>query len=310
MDEYYEMANVVLRIHHEEDGLFSYIDDEIRRYKTKKLSEVHCNLYLKPKIRDFLIPKKAVRSSFFDGQTVYSNGEVIMIAGEDSSYLIRMGIGKKEIFVDYDKESPMLRKVTRWLLKWLIIRSAEEQGLIFLHASAAHYQGKNVIFCGDSHCGKSSSLFRLVENGATVISDDSVISDGSRLFPFTFKTTVDEDFAKRFNLDNDLFDIGKHSKKGSIYKDVDYVFFLKIWNNNASEIRPLEYSKALLNLIRIYKKEIPFLWSNLDNSGTEVTELIFKKYSSLLENAKCFEFYAGFDEAEVRRSLISTFGVD
>lgn len=308
MDDYYRFAGVVLGIRHENDSLFRCMDDEIRQYRAGAQEPAHCRAFLNPRRTGLTIPEKAVRTSFLDDQTVYSHDSGIIIAGKDNRYVIRLGIGTNELAVDYAEDSPMLRKVCRWLLKWLIIRSIEDSGMVFIHASAAHYNGKNVIFCGDSHCGKSSSLLRLVSKGAKAISDDSVISDGSRLIPFSFKTTVNDDLARRFNIGPELFDIGQHVDPAAEYGRADFVVFLRIWNSATSEARPMEFKRALLNLIRIYKKEIPALWAGADQSRPDPSALIFKKYSALLENAECFEFYAGYEENEVRESLIRLIG--
>ncbi len=305
MDEYYRMANVVLRMTHSGDGMFRCVDDELGRYRSGP-AEAHCTIRLERDREGAVLPDKAVRSAFFDGQTVYSAGGDILILNEGSGYLIKIGKRGDSVEVRYSRESDMARKMTRWILKWLVIRAAEGQGLVFLHASAAHFRGKNVVFCGDSHCGKSSALLRLVRSGASVISDDSVMTDGESMFPFTFKTTVDEDFAKRFGVENSLYDIGMHSGERKEYGKVDYLIFVRIWNSGTSQLRPLDYPRALLALMRIYKKEIPSLWAELDPDRRPADD-IFRKYSTLLEDAKTFEFYAGSDEDEVRRTLLSVF---
>ena len=300
MENYYRFAKVRLKIDHQNDELFRMIDDEINYYATDE-GEFDCEARFNP-TRKPSIPEKAIRTNVLNTEMVYLKDQTMFLAERYGRYVISMNVGKKNIKVDYKEAEDSLKNVLRWLMKWLIIKSAEENGLAFIHASAVSYNGKNIIFSGDSNCGKSSALMRLIDNGATAISDDSVISDGEYIFPFTLKTRVDEDFAKRFSIKSELFDIGKHMNHKEKYKDVHLLILLRIWNNKTSQIKPIEYNKALLNLIRIYRKEIPFLWSSLDN--VDGTKLIFKTYGKLLENTRCVEFYAGSDEKEVRRTLL------
>ncbi len=301
MENYYQFAKVMLKIEHSGDELFRMIDDEISYYASEK-SRADCMARFVPS-ENPQVPEKAVRTNVLNNEIVYLKDQRMYLADKEGRYVVSMSVGQKDIRVDYREAADSLKKVLRWLMKWLIIKSAEENGLAFIHASAVNFNGKNIIFSGDSNCGKSSTLMRFVEKGATAISDDSVISDGEYIFPFTLKTRVDEDFGKRFNIDSELFDIGKYMDHKERYKGADLLVFLRIWNNSTSEIRPMEYNKALLSLIRIYRKEIPFLWSSLDN--VDGTKLIFKTYGRLLENTKCVEFYAGSNEEEVREKLLA-----
>lgn len=302
MESHYSLASVILKIEHSNDDFFREMDDELKYYRAA--AGPHDCLARLSRSDGWSIPEKAVRTTVLDNGCVYLHEQQIYIADRENRYLIRMAIGKKELSVDYGSDCEGLHELMRWLLKWLVIKSAEGKGLAFIHASAASYRGKTIVFCGDSKCGKSSSLMRLVQNGATAISDDSVLSDGTRIFPFTLKTSVDEDFARRFGVGPGLFDIGQHAEHKCAYGKADCVIFLRIWNNSTSEIRPLEYSRALLSLIRIYKKEIPFLWFGLDRDAVDGSAAIFKKYASVLDNAECFEFFQGSDEREVRNTLL------
>jgi hypothetical protein len=299
MESYYDFAGVVLKAQHADDYIFKKIDEELRYYRTeRKQSDCTVRFNRDPHAA---VPKKAIRTNALKTEFIYLDGGRMFIADKEGRYIISMSIAKKELAIDYTENPIALRNLLRWLLKWLVIKTAEGKGLAFIHASAASYHGKTILFSGDSNCGKSSALLRLVRKGARAISDDSVITDGKRIFHFTFKTSVDGDFARRFGIPPGLYDIGKFVDRGQSYDKADLLIFLKIWNNETSEMRPLKYDEALLSLVRIYKKEIPFLWSGLGGDGTKV---IFEKYASILENAKCFEFCQGSDEDEVSRTLL------
>lgn len=301
MEDYYDFAGAILQIEHENDNVFRYIDNEIKAYKTEKGAPA---FFVKIKKKRTEIPEKAVRTTVLDGQSIYSYGKQMLFIDKEKRYVIAFNPTQKEIIANYVEDGGELLKMLRLLIKWIVIISAQESGSLYLHASAARYKGKNIIFCGDSHCGKSSCLLRLVQNGAKAISDDSVLFNGENLIPFTMNTTIDGDLEKRFGINSGEFDISGYMDHNLEYGKADIVIFLKVWNNSTSEIREVEYKHALLNLINIYKKEIPMISTIFDKSLWEGSGAVFKKYASLLENTKCFEFYAGFDEEEVRKSLL------
>jgi hypothetical protein len=303
MDDYFGMAGVSLRITHQADELFRALDSELRFYRQTAPALHHCSLILRPVESDVLIPEKAVRTNVWEGKSVYSHGGGIHVLGENGAYLAKIDYARKELSIDYRESGPGLRKVARWLLKWLIIMTAQERGLTYIHASAVSFRGRNVIFCGDSNCGKSSSLLRLVSEGGEAITDDSVLWDGSSLIPFSMNTTIDPDLERRFGIRSEDFQIGALIDHSKTYKAPSTVIFLRIWNSRDSEARNLDYGRALLSLMRIYKKEIPFLWSSLEE-GTGPAR-IFERYAEFLKGASFYELYAGRDEAEVRRKILS-----
>jgi hypothetical protein len=132
-----------------------------------------------------------------------------------------------------------------------------------------------------------------------------VIFDGTHIIPFTLNTSIDNDLEKRFGIESGSFDIGSFMDHYERYSKADIVIFLRIWNSDKSEARPMESSKALLAMMKGYQKELGFTpYAARDRTDPDLQKQIFNRYSALLEKAKCFEFYAGYDEEEVRSALI------
>ena len=48
----------------------------------------------------------------------------------------------------------------------------QQRDILTLHASAVGYNGKGILFCGVSGCGKSTITYKMIEQGASLISDD------------------------------------------------------------------------------------------------------------------------------------------
>lgn len=303
MISYYKFADVVMSIEHSNDELFKQIDDEMKLYSCNEQMYTDCKVFLNANNHDISLPKKAIRTSISEDRLLYTLDNKTYIQKKDS-YLAVVDYVNKIFTLNYKQFNTDFYSFLRGLVKWLFIKAAEDKGVIYIHGAALSYKGKVILLTGDTNSGKSSSVFRFIQDGAKVISDDSVMIKNKVLIPFTFKSKVDEHAAKRFNIKPELFDIGDYISKEH-HDKIDYVFFLKIWNNDSSEIKPMSYEQALLTLIRIYQKEIRFtIWQHWDKNSDELTRTIFKNYASILENTKCFEFYAGNNEKEVREKML------
>jgi hypothetical protein len=302
-ESYYCVAGICLRMNHEGDELFDWINDEIKYYKSEKNGNFDCevNLFRSSEIK---IYEKAIRSAVDEkGRELYSFGHLLQVT-KNKNFVIELDFDKKRINVTYKSDEAELYSLVRGFIKWLFIKSAEDKGLAYIHAAAVNYKGKNIIIAGDTNSGKSSFVMRLIQNGAKVISDDSMLIRQNELIPFTFKAAVDSDFSERFGVKQELFAVGNFLGKDK-YKGADILFFINIWNSQKSEIKPVDYNHALLNLIKIYKKESGLMvWSSWERNNSEKLKLIFERYSLLIEKTKCFEFFAGNDEREIREKML------
>lgn len=292
---YYSVAGIGLKLIHENDSLFKWIDDEIKYYKNEE-KEAVCEVSLVHS-NTVEVPSGALRCTVDEKEREVYSFEHKMYIIKKNSFVIELDSNNRKIVVSYMQDEQKVYFLLRGFIKWLFIKAAEDKGLVYIHAAAVNYNGKNIILAGDSHSGKSSFVLRFIKKGAKVISDDSILIKGNELLPFTFKSAVDEDFSKRFGIKEELFDVGSYMEKKE-FKGADMILFLNIWNNNTSEIKNIDYKTALLGLIRIYRKEF-----NWEKESTENLKRVFKEYSSLLEHTKCFEFYAGNNEEEVRKEL-------
>ena len=305
MIQTYTFAGMILQIVHENDQLFREMDDELQTYKGNDGSKPYYTVILYPDRNEFQPPAGAVRAWYGEGRAVYMHGNSGYIWKKDS-FLIKIDYVKRVIEARYRGYEEQLHLQVRSLIKWyFFIRGSEARGLTYIHAAAAHYEGLNILFSGDSHCGKSSSLLRLVKNGARVITDDAVIIDGNRLIPLFLKTAVDSDFALRFNISGDALNAGHYVVPEIPLTGIDMIFFLHIWYNEVTLIKKQEYRQALLNLMRIYRKEAQFnLISDREKESPDTYRKVFDSYAMVLKNAVCLDVYAGYDEIEVENTLI------
>jgi hypothetical protein len=301
----YTFAGMTLQIIHENDQLFREINDELQSYIGDDGSKPDYDVILYHDGNEFQPPVGAIRAGYSEGKAVYIHGNSSYIWKKDS-FLIKIDYIKRVIEARYHGYEEQLHLQLRSLIKWyFFIRGSEGRGLTYIHAAAAHYNDLNILFCGDSHCGKSSSLLRLVKNGARVVADDAVIIDGNRLIPFFLKTTVDADFAHRFSISGDALNTGHYVVTEIPVTGIDMIFFLHIWHNEVTLIKELEYHRALLNLMRMYRIEAQFnLLSDREKESPDMYRKVFDRYATLLKNTACLEVYAGYDEGEVENTLI------
>jgi hypothetical protein len=301
MDSHYDCAGIRLTIAHENDGMFNWIDNEFALYRSGAHEAPDCRVALVPSLKKGVLPEKAFRISVNGTQTTHMHEGSVFLS--DSGYLIGIARDGRSITVYYDAADAGTKNMAKWITKYAVIKLAEKNGVTFVHAAGANYNGKNILFCGDPRHGKSTSLIRMVRRGARVISDDSVLIEGDRFVPFTFNVTIDSDLEKRMGIKAGEFDIREHVEKGMEYRKADVVILLKIWNSAKSEMRPLEYKVALFNLFQMHKREMGGTWPPGTSGDATVHRDVFGRYSRFLEHARCFEFCQGHDDGEVNRVL-------
>jgi serine kinase of HPr protein (carbohydrate metabolism regulator) len=302
MISYYKFADIVIRLEHENDELFKEIHAEIKPYYTEGPTQAAYEIILIPS-ESITIPKRAVRISIDLDKSIYSHEKKSFIYKKDS-FAIDLDYNNKKITFCYRLVEKDLQLYLRAFIKWIFIKEAEDQGMIYIHGAAAHYHGKNIVFAGDMHSGKSSCLMRMVQRGAKIISDDAVIINMDKIIPFSIKPTIDHDLSERFGVSNEHIDSGIYAESSKVFEKVDLLFFVKIWNNETSEINKASYDKALLALMGIRNKEIQFnVFPGQGITNPATSKKIFSNYAELLQGTKCYEFFAGYDEQEVRKKL-------
>ena len=82
-------------------------------------------------------------------------------------------------------------------------------------------------------------------------------------------------------------------------RGIDVLIFPKIWNHKLSEITPVTSEKALEELKRIYLNEKKVMDLPAPNE-----DIVLNNYKQIIENTRCFIFYAGNNEEEVREKLL------
>lgn len=207
---------------------------------------------------------------------------------------------KKSLLVEYSRSTKRVYDEVRRSIKWLIIKAAEQSGHSFLHASACRYRGKLFLFSGHSGYGKSSCLYRLASLGGSIISDDNVLLKDESIIHYYLKPTIKGDFQKRFNLKNNTWKLKPGVNKTTEPLERNSILvFPKVWLHKKSAVTPVSSLEAQKRLDEIYFGETHW------NAVCEHQRKTQDKHRKLTEKLKCFDFYAGSNESDIRKTLLT-----
>ncbi|MBW2992374.1 hypothetical protein KY345_04115 [Candidatus Woesearchaeota archaeon] len=294
----YKIADFIVQIRHNNDELFRYINDELKFYGTKELQIGDALIEINAGNDDFTIPKKAVR--------IFSNKPGIKVRSDGVDYILRpdealivMDFRRKRVKINYVIANANVLLMLRWAVKWLIIKTAENKGLAYIHGAAVRYKGKNIVFAGDSGSGKSSCLLRMLRAGAQLISDDNTFVD-PRIIPFSLKPAVSKDLIKRFQIKGQDEEVYKHHIQDSNIGMIDLLILLKVWHHDTSEVTPVMPDDAVAELENIYFREMKITEIEVQDKNISI-----QKYRQAIGSARCFTLYAGNDEEEVKETLLN-----
>ena len=309
MENFYKICEIVLKIKHNNCEIFKTIDKEINLCKTNRVEKYDIKIDFRKNL-DFKIPEKAIRSAIDDKNRYFfwKDGKDYIL--KTNEYLIIKDFENKKIILNYKKGSGELYELIRKMIKDLIIKSAQKKGFTYLHAAGINFNGKNVILTGNSNQGKTTTMIRFVKKGAKIIGDDVVMIKKNKLFAFPFKSRIDKNLSNRSKIKRGYFNIDDFIHLNKEYNGVDYLIFLKIWNNKTSKISKLDPLISFLNLKEIYEKEInASMWnySEGEKDAVKKKKETCLEYANLIKNTKCLEFYAGQNEKEVEKSFFNMF---
>jgi|GEM_PF-1779354 len=298
----YNIAGIMLQVRHRDDGIFKYINEELKDYKYDGLYIGDIFIDINAGNNNLNLPAKAIRILYsYDYLKASYDNKIYSLKHRKS--MICTNYKNKTASINYVLADKEIVNEFRCSIKWLIIKSIEEKGMAYIHGAAARYNNKNILFTGDSGSGKSSCLLRLISAGAEIISDDNVLVNGRKITPFCLKTSVKGDMVERFNLKSDQ---DKSFLKPGIKGDLDgfdIIIFPKIWNHSESKFTPIDEKDAVSILADIYLKE-----TRLINVPAMKHEEILRRYKNIAKGSKCYIFYAGNQEQEVREALLNFLG--
>ncbi|MFC2162703.1 hypothetical protein ACFLRF_03405 [Candidatus Altiarchaeota archaeon] len=302
---YLRIGKAVVSITHDDDDvLSSKIITELAAHQVGE-GQANARITISNSISS-KIPEKAVRTTSFEYKDIYTLDGRKYVYREDE-YMICIDPQEMSLNIEYNAFSEGLCTICRHIIKWMMIKANEDQGIPYIHGSAIQHNGKNILFTGDSNTGKTTSLIRSVNNGGKAITDDTVFIDGDRLHPFSFKPTIDEDIMERFSEKGSILEeMMECMDCKTVYEGIDVIIFLRIWNYDKDSIRKMEGIESISRLFGIYKKECKLsIWhEKIDN------RFIFEEYDRILQDTKCIEFTQGYDEEEVKKDLLEILDED
>ncbi len=142
---------------------------------------------------------------------------------------------------------------------------------------------------------------RMMLLGATILTDDVFLMKHGAIIPFVMKMHVKGDFALRFRLagynDGSEVDLHQHLYQGPPLTSVNKVIFPHVHHTKESRLTSLTAPQARAQLNDIYLEETHF------NAYPIATDQQEEQCNALVNNADCFNFYAGTDETLAKETL-------
>ncbi|MFX0091770.1 MAG: hypothetical protein ACFFBD_08405 [Candidatus Hodarchaeota archaeon] len=263
-----------------------------------------------------VVPKYAIRDLFFPEDVSLFTISNQRFREEKGNRIYRMDY-KKNTILGYFRSSYDFFYV-RYLLKWLLIKSLEKQGIAFIHGSGVERNGTSLFFVGPSGFGKTHTLITFLLEGYKLITDDTIFCNGEKVLPFSLRSRISSDMFEKFpvlkkgigkirsilpeggvliNL-GDLFPIQKKEIRPS------KLFFMYVWNAPETKIELIPKKEMLARLLHIYKIEFgSSMWFNYEED--KAMKRIFPRYQGFVEKADCYKVYVGRDLTAFRKTIHS-----
>lgn len=263
------------------------------------------------------VPQGSVRDGFGHNIAIFTKGQHRFIQlGSVSTIRLDMGRARVEGRLHRLHERT---PISRALTKWSIVKSLERKGIFPVHSSAVlDHSAKAHLFVGPSGSGKTSTLILFLLNNHIMVADDLVFYREGTLYPFTMRSTLEADTIRRLKklptvrpvshklaLKPGLVDLtASFERRTEKFEPTDLaVFYLNVWNSSRSKMIRVAKKKMLGMLISAYFRELDnSYWYGWERS--KVAAQAMKAYASLLQEAECFEVFAGWDLRKLSELIV------
>ncbi|MFX0135846.1 MAG: hypothetical protein ACFFDN_19540 [Candidatus Hodarchaeota archaeon] len=260
------------------------------------------------------IPKYAIRESFLPPASFIFNKSNLIFLEEKGKRIIKVDYEKNNI-LGYFKSPCDYSLFLRFLLKWMLIKSLEKKGIVFIHGSGVERDGQSLFFIGPSHFGKTYTLIIFLLNDYNLITDDTILFREDRVLPFSIRSNIHLNTFKQFPvLEKGLNDkstripeIGWLIDLKSIFPFQENevrpskLFYINIWNASETKIEAIPNKEMLARLLHTYQIELDYTLYNLNKD--KAMRNIFHDYNAFVDKANCYEVYAGSDESLFLRAI-------
>ena len=285
--------------------------DEIRKdfgsFETNSGLEVDgCMRIIEQKGRFPLrVPKYAIRETILPPDAAIYTVDNLRFIEQSNERTLRLDFEKNEI-VGYFKSPLKYTVFLRSLLKWVLIKALEKQGISFIHGSGVEKDGLSLFFIGPSGSGKTRTLLAFLLDGYNLITDDTIFFKDKKVFPFYIRSKILEDLVKKHpvlkkgvNKKSTLLPgQGWHIDLGDIFpvqrREIhpSKLFYIYVWNAEETKIEVISKKEMLSRLFFIYKNELSSsIWFNHEEEKT--MRDLFPNYDLFVKEADCYKVYAG-----------------
>ena len=263
------------------------------------------------------VPKYAIRETILPPDAAIYTVDNLRFIEQRNERILRLDFEKNEI-VGYFKSPLKYTVFLRSLLKWVLIKALEKQGISFIHGSGVEKDGLSLFFIGPSGSGKTRTLLAFLLDGYNLITDDTIFLKDKKVFPFYIRSKILEDLVKNYpalkkgvNKKSTLLPgQGWHIDLGDIFPvqrlkvQPSKLFYIYVWNSEETKIEVISKKEMLSRLFFIYKNELSSsIWFNHEEE--KAMRDIFPNYDLFVKEADCYKVYAGTDMPSFIKALKS-----
>ncbi|MBD3204846.1 hypothetical protein GF319_00710 [Candidatus Bathyarchaeota archaeon] len=296
--------------------LYEKVLGDYERYRVSDASpEAFMEVY---KCNDFPIsvPEYALREAVVPPEAAIYSKDGLLYLEEKGKRVLRIDPHKNRIH-EYGTSPEDYYMLTRFSLKWMLIKALEMKGVSYIHGSGVRYGDDSYFFTGPPKHGKTRNLVTFLDKGGSFITDDTIFYGENGVIPFQIKSKIIKDLAESFpdvhtaSLGEDsvrlddlgwLVDLTKIYPCEKKYVDPSNLFFLYAWNSRETKIKEIAKKEMLSRLIKVYKTELAssyWYWKEEKKSLTS----IFQQYGDFVDKARCYVAFVGSDPEEAFKSI-------
>ena len=157
----------------------------------------------------------------------------------------------------FPHENVSLEEISGALLNFPIATCMSQKGFIVIHASSITKNNVTIMFCGQSHAGKSTLAYAFKKKGWEILSEDICVIEDAEIFILNSQPSIKLSSESRVFLEEKYLKNEKvlnserrtliHSETKNLRKKPDVCFFLS-WQQK-TEIKKISYSKVISHLL-------------------------------------------------------------
>ncbi|MFX0091769.1 MAG: hypothetical protein ACFFBD_08400 [Candidatus Hodarchaeota archaeon] len=311
------LGEAVIRFSTNNAELMTEIHKDFGIYETRKDLRPDGQMRVIQTNKDFplKVPKYAIRETVSPQMSIFneSNNKFIYKMGER---IYRIDF-ERNIILSYIRTLYDFSYV-QYLLKWLLIKSLEKRGAVFIPGSGIERNGIYLLFLASPGFDETHNLITFLLNGYKLTTDSTIFFRGEKVLPFYLRSRIHPTMFTKFPILKENVDkMCPSLPDGSVVINLREIFpfqekeghpsklfYMRAWNAPETKIEVVSKKEILSRLLHIYHNELSHsMWSNYEKNN--VLQSIFPGYQAFVEKADCYKVCVGSDQSAFLKTIQS-----